>query len=317
MSTPSPLSQQRIAVLKGGPGSERPVSLASAPDVAAALRELGAEVVEIDVAGPGPGLGFALPAGIGKIDLAFNNIHGTYGEDGQLQRELDALGLRYTGEGVAGSELAFDKILSKERFVQAGIPTPRYEILTGGKAPTLPLPYVIKAPREGSSVGIFIVKTPEEAAPALAEAARFGERLLVEEFVPGRELTVGVLGGEALPIVEIRPHHGFYDFTNKYPFLNPQAGGAADHLCPAPLEPETARRIGQTALAAHRALGLEVYSRVDFLLREDGSAVVLEINTIPGMTRASLLPEAAAAAGIPFPQLCERIALLSLSRYQV
>jgi len=307
----SQLAHQRIAVLKGGPGSERPVSLASAPAVADALRELGAKVIEVDVTAAG----FKLPPSPG-IDLAFNNIHGTYGEDGQLQRELEERGVRYTGEGVSGSELAFDKVLSKARFVKAGIPTALYEIVRGGETPTLPLPYVIKAPKEGSSVGIFIVKTEEEIAPAVANAAKYGE-LLVEEFVPGRELTVGVLGDLALPIIEIRPHQGFYDFANKYPFLDPQGKGAADHLCPAPLDEATTRRIQETALAAHRALGLEVYSRVDFLLREDGTFVVLEINTIPGMTRASLLPEAAAAVGITFPQLCERIATLSLSRYQV
>jgi len=304
------LSRKRIAVLAGGPGSERRVSLASAPAVAAALRELGAEVIEVDVAGPG----FELPE---NIDLAFNNIHGTYGEDGQLQRELDARGIRYTGEGVAGSERAFDKVLSKAAFVAAGIPTANYEVVRAGETPTMPLPYVIKAPKEGSSIGIFIVKQPEEVASAVAEAARFDERLLVEEFVPGRELTVGVLGDQALPIIEIRPHQGFYDFANKYPFLDPQGRGSADHLCPAPLDAELAHRLQKTALAAHRALGLEVYCRVDFLLREDGSAVVLEINTIPGMTRASLLPEAAKAAGLEFPQLCERIATLSLARYSV
>lgn len=303
----SQISNKRIAVLKGGPGSERPVSMASAEAVSAALRELGCDVVEVDVAGPG----FEMPAG--KIDLAFNIIHGTYGEDGQLQRELDARGVRYTGEGVDGSELAFDKILSKERFMSAGIPTPRYQIVGAGEIPSLPLPYVIKAPREGSSVGIYIVKTPEEIAPAVAAAAKFGKQLLVEEFVEGRELTVGVLGDQALPVVEIRPKVGFYDFANKYPFLDPEGKGAADHYCPARIDEETTRRVQEMALAAHRALGLRVYSRVDFLLRDDDSAVVLEINTIPGMTRASLLPEAAAAAGISFPQLCERIVKLSLA----
>jgi D-alanine-D-alanine ligase len=308
MSKPNvDFTRLHIAVLKGGPGSERPVSLAAAGAVAGALRELGAEVTEVDISGPG----FELPPG---VDLVFNNIYGTFGEDGQLQRELEARGIAYTGEGVAGSELAFDKILSKARFVEAGIPTPLHEIARAGEKPCLPLPYVIKAPKEGSSVGVFIVKTPAEIAPAVAQAAKFGDRLLVEEYVPGRELTVGIVGGQALPIIEIRPREGFYDFNNKYPFLNPQGQGAADHLCPAPLDPETTRAIQETALAASRALGLEVYCRVDFILRPDGRAVVLEINTIPGMTQASLLPEAAAAAGIAFPQLCERIVELSFAR---
>lgn len=300
-------SNIRIAVLAGGPGSERPVSLSAAEAVTEALRSLGGEVVEVDVKGPG----FDLPEG---TDLAFNIIHGTFGEDGQVQRELEARGVRYTGEGVAGSELAFDKILSKRCFEEHGIPTAKYEVVRAGETPTLPLPYVIKAPREGSSVGVYIVRTPEEIAPAVADAAKFGDRLLVEEYVAGRELTVGILGDLALPVIEICPKEGFYDFANKYPFLDPQGKGAADHFCPAPLDDATTERVQQTALAAHRALGLEIYSRVDFLLREDGSIVVLEINTIPGMTRASLLPEAAAKVGIAFPQLCEKIAQLSLAR---
>ena len=302
------LSKKRIAVLKGGPGSERQISLASAAGVAGALRELGAEVIEVDVTGPG----FEIPAG---IDLAFNMIHGTFGEDGQLQRELEAHGVPYTGEGVAGSELAFDKIKSKARFVERGVPTPKSEKVAAGVTPSMSLPYVIKAPCEGSSVGVFIVKTLEEVAPAVKDAAPYAPELLVEEYVEGRELTVGVLDGLALPIIEIRPRVGFYDFANKYPFLDPTGKGAADHYCPAALDEETTRRIQQLALKAHRALGLEVYSRVDFLLRPNGDAVVLEINTIPGMTQASLLPEAAAAAGIGYAKLCERIAELSLSRF--
>ncbi len=303
----SSLADKQIAVVMGGPGSERAVSLASGPAVANALREAGACVTLVDVEAPG----FALPDG---VEVVFNNIHGTYGEDGQLQRELEARGVRYTGEGVPGSERAFDKVASKEAFVRAGIPTAAYEVVAAHAVPTLPLPYVIKAPREGSSVGIFIVREEAEVAGAVESAAAFGSPLLVEEYVPGRELTVGILGDLALPIIEICPKSGFYDFNNKYPFLDPQGKGAADHYCPAPLEEGLAARIREDALAAHRALGLEVYSRVDFLLREDGSWVVLEINTIPGMTRASLLPEAAAEAGISFPQLCERIVELSLSR---
>lgn len=304
----SSLTHKRIAVLKGGPGSERPVSLASAAGVAGALRELGAEVIEIDVTGPE----FELPPG---IDLAYNIIHGTFGEDGQLQRVLEARGVPYTGEGVRGSELAFDKIQCKARFLERGVPTAKAETVPAGVTPSLPLPYVIKAPCEGSSVGVFIVKTAEEVAPAVAEAARFAKELLVEEFVEGRELTVGILGDLALPIIEIRPRVGFYDFANKYPFLDPTGKGSADHYCPAALDAETTARVQQVALAAHRALDLEVYSRVDVLLRPNGESVVLEINTIPGMTQASLLPEAAAAAGIRYPALCERIAQLSLARF--
>lgn len=272
------------------------------------MRALGAEVTEVDVTGPG----FKLP---GETDLAFNLVHGTFGEDGQIQRELEALGVPYTGEGVLGSELAFDKLKSKARFVAAGVPTARYEIVPAGKTPALPVPFVLKAPREGSSVGVFIVKTAREVAPAVAGAAQYAEELLAEEFISGRELTVGILGDLVLPIIEIRARGGVYDFTNKYPFLS-EGKGAADHLCPAPLDAETTDRVQQAAMAAHRSLGLEVYSRVDVLLPDNGQPVVLEINTIPGMTEASLLPDAAAAAGISYGRLCERIAELSLARFR-
>lgn len=300
------LTNKKIAVLMGGPGSERKVSLASGAGVARALRELGAEVFEVDV----NGAGFELPAG---VDVAFNVVHGTFGEDGQLQRVLEQRGVAYTGEGVAGSELAIDKIATKQRFVRHGVPTAAFEILSPGQQPAFPLPYVIKAPREGSSVGVYIVHDAEAAERSLAEARQFGGELMVEEFISGRELTVGIVGGQALPVIEIVARCDFYNFENKYPFLNPNAAGA-DHFCPADLPESITRLVQETALAAHRALGLEVYSRVDVLLSKAGAPYVLEINTIPGMTSSSLLPEAAAAAGISYPQLCARIIELSLSR---
>lgn len=301
------LSGKRIAVLKGGPGSERAVSLATAEGVENALRGMGATVIGVDVRDEN----FALPE---EVDLAFNAIHGTLGEDGELQRILDARGVAYTGEGEQGSRLAFDKIETKQRFVERGIPTAKFEILANGERPALPLPYVVKAPREGSSVGIYIVKSEAEIDGALREASRLADRLLIEEYVAGRELTVGVLGDLALPIIEILPKEGFYDFNNKYPFLNPQANGAATHLCPAPLDDALTKKVQEMALAAHRALGLETYSRVDFLLTETGRLVVLEINTIPGMTPVSLLPEAAKAAGIGYAELCLRIIGLSKNK---
>jgi len=301
------LKNKKIAVLMGGPGSERKVSHASGAGVANALRSLGANVTEVDVTGPD----FVVPAG---TDVAFNVIHGTFGEDGQIQRILEARGIPYTGEGVAGSELAIDKIATKKRFQERHVPTAAFEILHNGAAPSLRLPYVVKAPREGSSVGVFILREEAKVADTLREARQFGSELLVEAFVAGRELTIGIIGDQALPIIEIKPAKGFYDFDNKYPFLNPLAGGSADHLCPAPLSGEITRRVQQVALAAHRALDLEVYSRVDVLLTEAGEPSVLEINTIPGMTQVSLLPEAAAAAGISYADLCARVIELSLSR---
>jgi D-alanine-D-alanine ligase len=308
-SMPLDLTQMKIAVLMGGPGSERQVSLKSGEGVVAALRSLGAEVVPVVV----DDASFVVPPG---IDIAFNVIHGTFGEDGQLQRLLEARGLRYTGEGIAGSELAIDKIATKQRLRARGVPTPGFAVVRAGERPTLVPPLVIKAPREGSSVGVFIVREPGQLAAAMQEAVQFADELLVEEFVVGRELTVGVVGGEVLPVIEIRPKKAgeFYDFANKYNFLNPQAAGA-DHLCPAPLSPETTARVQAVALAAHRALELEVYSRVDLLLDAQEQPLVLEINTIPGMTPVSLLPEAAGAAGISYPELCRRILELSLARF--
>jgi D-alanine-D-alanine ligase len=177
----------------------------------------------------------------------------------------------------------------------------------------LPLPYVVKAPREGSSVGVYIVHDSAKVEETLAEAWKFGSELLVEQFVVGRELTVGIVGDQALPIIEIVAKKDFYNFENKYPFLNPNAAGA-DHFCPAALDDEVTARIQQLAREAHRALDLTTYSRVDFLLAESGEAFVLEINTIPGMTPSSLLPEAAGVAGISYPELCARIIELSLAR---
>ena len=301
------LPNQKIAVLKGGPGSEREVSLASAAGVARALRELGADVTEIDVTGPE----FDLPQ---DTFIVFNLIHGTFGEDGELQKILEQKKVPYTGEGIEGSRIAFDKIESKRKFQEHNVPTAEFEIITGGAKPTLPLPYVIKAPRQGSSVGVYIIKTADQLEPALKDAAQYDDVLLVEKFVKGRELTVGILGDLALPIIEICPKQGFYDFKNKYPFLNAQGNSGAEHLCPAPLDEAETRLVQQSALKAHQALGLEVYSRVDVLLSDDGQASVLEINTIPGMTQASLLPEAAGVAGIGYGALCERIIELSLAR---
>ncbi len=298
---------KKIAVLMGGPGSERDVSIATGTGVAKALRSLGSEVAEVDVKGPD----FELPEG---IDLAFIALHGTFGEDGQVQRILEDRGVAYTGEGAAESELAFDKIRSKEAFRQHDVTTPYWQIVTIGQRPTIPIPFVIKAPRQGSTVGVHIIKNEREIDAAIADAGKYDRELLIEKFVPGRELTIGILGEQALPILEIIPKGGFYDFTNKYPFLNPSAGGGAEHVCPAKIPEDRTRAIQDLALRAHRSLGLQVYSRVDIMLPEEGEPAVLEVNTIPGMTEASLLPEAAAAAGIGYAELCARIIDLSQQR---
>jgi len=298
---------KKIAVLMGGPGSERDVSLATGRGVSKALRSLGAEVVDVDVRDEN----FSLPK---DVDLAFITIHGTFGEDGQLQRILERRGIAYTGEGVEGSRTAFDKIRSKERFREHGVTTPLWEVIHPGQRPTIPLPIVVKPPREGSTVGVVIVKNEAEIESAISQAAKYGRELLVEQFVSGRELTIGILGDEALPIIEIIPKGGFYDFTNKYPFLNPQAGGGAEHVCPAKIDAEKTKEIQELALRAFRAAGLQVYGRVDVILSESGEPFILEINNIPGMTEASLLPEAAAVAGISYIDLCARIIALSRAR---
>ena len=301
------LANQKIAVLMGGPGSERDVSFATGQGVAKALRSLGAEVTEVDVKGPE----FELPP---VINLAFIALHGTFGEDGQVQRILEERGIAYTGEGVAESELAFDKIRSKAAFRDHDVTTPYWQVVTNGQRPTIPIPFVIKAPRQGSTVGVHIIKNEQEVDAAMADARQYDQELLIEKFVAGRELTIGILGEQALPILEIIPKGGFYDFTNKYPFLNPGAGGGAEHVCPAKIPEDRTRAIQDLALRAHRALGLQIYSRVDIMLPAEEEPSVLEVNTIPGMTEASLLPEAAAAAGIGYPELCARIIELSRQR---
>jgi D-alanine-D-alanine ligase len=300
---------KKIAVLMGGPGSERDVSLATARGVSKALRSRGAEVFEIDVRDEN----FELPK---DVDVAFITIHGTFGEDGQIQRILEKRGVPYTGDGVCESEIAFDKIESKKKFQAAQVATPRWEVISGSERPTLSLPFVIKPPRQGSTVGVYIIREINQLETSLAETRKFDRRLLVEEFISGRELTVGVLGNQVLPILEIIPKGGFYDFANKYPFLNPQAGGGAEHVCPANIEKSLARKIQDLAFRAYRSIGLRVYSRVDVLLPEKAEPTVLEINTIPGMTEASLLPEAAAAAGIKYDELCLRIIELSRARQE-
>jgi D-alanine-D-alanine ligase len=301
---------RKIAVLMGGPGSEREVSLATGRGVSNALRSLGADVVEVDVRDEH----FQIPD---DIQLAFNTIHGTFGEDGQLQKVLEHRGIAYTGDGVTASEIAFDKIRTKEKFQEHGISTPAWEVIQPGQRPTIPLPIVVKAPRQGSTVGVIIVKNESEINCAISEAANYGRELLIEKFVSGRELTIGILGNQALPILEIIPKGGFYDFNNKYPFLNPQAGGGAEHVCPAKIHPEKTREIQELALRAFRATGLQVYARVDAILSENRQPFILEINTIPGMTEASLLPEAAGAAGIGYAELCARIIALSRLRQPV
>ncbi|MEM9283535.1 MAG: D-alanine--D-alanine ligase [Verrucomicrobiota bacterium] len=298
-----------VAVLAGGPGSEREVSMASAKGVAEALEGKVGRVSFVDV----NGAGFKLPEG---VDVAFNVIHGTFGEDGELQRELERRGIPYTGAREASSRRAFDKILSKEAFIKAGVSTPVSETLIVGDERVEPvnigIPCVVKPPREGSSVGVHLVHSSEEWDAAIEDVSQYSKDVLVEEMVKGKELTVGIVGDEALPIVHIQPRSGFYDISNKYPWMT--GSGGTDYFCPADLPDEVAASVQKEALNAHQALGIEVYSRVDVLLREsDTQPFVLEVNTIPGMTESSLLPKAALATGVDYPSLCLKIIKLSLN----
>lgn len=301
------LSGIKIAVLMGGPGSERQVSIASGGAVLKAFLSLGLDAVAVDVTSKE----INLPEGTG---LCFNVIHGTFGEDGQLQKILDQMGIPYTGARAESSRIAFDKNLAKQAFLKAGVPTPRLEIIDcthGPVRPSFAPPLVVKPPREGSSVGIEIVKNLEEADAAIAKASCHSNDLLIEEFISGAELTVPVIDGVAYPIVHIIPPEGVYDMATKYPWLSGKTTGS-EYICPADLNLETTMAVQAAAVAAHKSLGLEIYSRVDVMLDAENRPYVLEANTIPGMTETSLLPKSAAAGGLPFPELCQKIAELSL-----
>jgi D-alanine-D-alanine ligase len=293
---------RKIAVLKGGLSAEREVSLRSGAAAAIALREAGFDVTEVTV----DTARFAMPDG---IEFAFLALHGTYGEDGQVQSYLEELGIPYSGANAATSRITIDKEKTKERFHAVGVPTPGGQQVRSVEEINIPLPAFVKPNCQGSSVGSRAAHTKDELVAAVADALKYDTSVLVEQLIHGRELTVGVLGDQVLPIIEIRPRDGFYDYTNKY------TAGRTDYFCPADIPAEETARIQKYALLAHQSVGNAVYSRVDFLLEGD-SPFCLEINTIPGMTATSLLPKAAAAVGIPFPQLCRRIVELSWAARQ-
>jgi D-alanine-D-alanine ligase len=288
------MSPLRIAVLMGGPSAEREVSLRSGQAVVQALQSVVAHVEPVVV----DGSEFALPA---DVDVAFLALHGTFGEDGQIQRLLDDRGVTYTGSDAEASARSFDKIVAKECFVDAGIPTPRY----GGVAR---FPVVVKPSRQGSSVGITIVRDRQSLEEACAKARQFDEQILIEEFIPGRELTVGVLGKRELPVIEIQTSSGFFGYREKY------TPGAADEIVPAPLETGVAVKAQRFARLAHERLGCRDFSRVDLMLSARGELFVLEVNTLPGLTTNSLLPKAAKAAGIEMPELCLQMVELAWAR---
>jgi D-alanine-D-alanine ligase len=331
----------RITVLLGGTSSERDVSIASGLRIAAALRSRGHAVRSVDTA-RGPlseadevrlletpvmkrepptqealramgedaleRLAGFLPAPA-DTDVVFVGLHGGRGEDGTLQAVLDLAGLTYTGSGQLGSALAMDKDLSKRLFRAAGVRTADWLMAPATAAEVeraIGYPAIVKPAREGSTVGLTLVRSAGDLAAAIAEASKFDHDVMIERYIPGRELTVGVLGDLALPVGEIIPKHEIYDYECKY------TPGMAEERFPADLTPAQAQALQQQALDAFRALKLRGYARIDFRMTTTGDTYCLEANTLPGMTELSLIPQGANAAGISFPELCERIAVLAL-----
>ncbi|MDP7012438.1 MAG: D-alanine--D-alanine ligase [Verrucomicrobiota bacterium] len=291
-----------ICVMLGGPSGEREVSLQSGAAVAEALRSLGHRVAEID---PVDGE-FRLPP---DTDVVFLALHGTYGEDGTVQAKLDTLGVPYTGCGEAVSRLAFDKVAAKRACERVGLATANDCVVDEPSARLpdgLELPLVLKPVSQGSSIGLEFVDSEAAWPSGLAKALEGGGPVLVEERIDGREVTVGVVGGQPLPVVEITPKRGAYDYANKY------TAGATEYTCPALFDTEATRQIQSAGERALSAVGGGNCARVDFIVRPDGEPVLLEVNTLPGMTDTSLLPKAAAATGTGFAELCQWLVELAL-----
>ena len=338
----------KIVVLAGGLSPERNVSLSSGSKVCQTLRDRGHEVAFVDMylgtdAAPESLFGASLPADLTKVareapdlekikeqrggaslfgpgvlelcqlaDVVFLALHGACGEDGRVQAALALLGIPFTGSGYLGSAIAMDKDLTKRMVMPAGVITPKWETVVYGEedistlTERLELPCVVKPVDSGSSIGVAIAHSRQELENALRAGLALGGHSVIEQYISGREIQVGILEDKALPSIEIIPKVGFYDYENKY------QPGAADEICPAEISPEWEERLAQAALTVFRTLGLSVYSRADFIVTEDGTPWFLEINTLPGMTPTSLLPQEAAAVGIEYGELCERIIYASL-----
>ncbi|OGW85050.1 MAG: hypothetical protein A2987_06055 [Omnitrophica bacterium RIFCSPLOWO2_01_FULL_45_10] len=298
----------RIGVLAGGPSNEREISLRSGRAVYSALAEDGLNAVFLDVRDDIHDIILK-----SKIDVAFIALHGRFGEDGTVQKILEDAGIPYTGSGVEASRLAMDKIESKKAFAKNDIPTARYIIFEKGSSNLgetdgLGLPLVVKPQSEGSSIGLSIVKERSMLNGALEAAFEYGPKALIEEYINGRELTVGVLEGQSLPVVEIVTCSKVYDYKAKYD------DPSTRYLVPAPLRKKVYEMAQDLGRRSHRALGCESFSRVDMMADESGGLFVLEVNTIPGMTERSLFPKAARARGITFNELCVKLIDGALNR---
>ena len=307
----------KVAVLAGGPSAEHEISLKSGRGVTEALGQRGwrAELIVIP-----QGLEFAAAADYARhalkasqAEAVFLALHGPFGEDGTIQQVCESLRLPYTGSDVQASQLGMDKLASRLRFERVGLRVPGWRLVERPDdaamtscVEALGFPVVVKPTNQGSSIGVSIARDAAALRQGIVEALRFDSRALVERWIQGRELTVGVLDSEALPVVEIRPASGFFDFRAKY------TPGQTDYLVPAMLDEALARRVQAAGVAAHQALGCRHVSRADLILTSDSEPVVLEVNTIPGLTATSLLPKAARCVGISYDELCERMVVMAL-----
>ncbi len=289
---------KKIGVLMGGLSEEREISLKTGKAVVSALKSIGYNAVPIDVT---PNVASVLRRK--KVDVAFIALHGRFGEDGSIQGLLEIMGVAYTGSGVRASSVAMDKLFSKKVFESRSIPTPAYFDYRDGVAiKGIKLPYVVKPGSQGSAIGVTIIRKKSELAGAVKKAARnTSTGVLIEEYIEGREVTVGILDGITLPVVEVVPKSGLYDYEAKY------TPGQTEYLAPAPLSKRVTARVRSVALGAYNALGCAGAARVDVMLGTGLSPYVLEVNTVPGLTGLSLLPMAAECAGIGYEELVERM----------
>jgi D-alanine-D-alanine ligase len=303
------VTDKKIGVLMGGLSSEREVSLSSGNAVLKALKDKGYNAIAIDV-----NKNIAENINFSQIGVAFNALHGKYGEDGAIQGVLEFAGIPYTGSGILASAMGMNKIFSKMVFGRSGLLVGPYRVIEErdsgqlNEIPSIiPFPLVVKPSSEGSSVGVSLVYKFEELAPAAELAFRYDREILVEKLIPGKEVQVGILGDRALGAIEIVPKNAFYDYDAKY------KEGMSEHFFPARVDKDTYQGVLEAGLIAHRALGCRGYSRVDFIIDESGAPYILEVNTLPGMTATSLLPDIARGVGIPFPDLVEEILRLAIA----